>query len=211
MLLNPSKQQSQPHQTEKNDVSKLIETHQWRKVQMRVFLHKKEMSNNQNALRLACYHDAPVQVMKCLYNANPHAISVKDFKGNYPLHLACTQGCSPSVVKYFLKKYPQAAMETNIHDRSPFLLACKSYLWHHRYSQQKWHVANKDLLDVLQILSMAVPRSILTKEDCSAMTPLDYVSETKAMPIVFEYVDYLIDSEIHESKYSYHNCQAKAA
>ena len=202
MVLNKNKQHSG-----KDDILKLIELHRWRKVQIHVLMHKKDMSKDRKALKFACYHHPPLQVIKCLFHANPEAISVKDSKGNYPLHIACKCGSSPSVIKYLLKKYPQAAMKTDIYDRNPFLIACKSYLWHHEYSQQKWEKANRDLLDVLQILSMAIPRSLITNEDCDEMTPQDYTNKTRAMPVVCKYVDFLISIE-NESNHNHSNTPA---
>ena len=168
-----------------------IESNQWCKVQMYAFIHKKDISKHPAVMHYACFHHPSLQVIKSLYNAYPKAISEKDDKGNLPLHTACTRGCSPSVIKFLLKKYPQAALKTEMNDRNTFLLACRSYLWNHKYSQQKWNIANKDLLEVLQILSTALPGSYIIKEDSDEMTPLDYLYETKAIPSVVRFVLHL--------------------
>lgn len=184
----------------KCNVHELISLQQWRKLKAHLFLHKRSASENKHtcsddtreslthtALHHACHFHPPLGVIKCLYHADPRAVSQKDCRGNFPLHVACTRGCSPAVIEYLLEKYPQAAMSSDMNSRNPFLLACKSYLWNHKYSQQKWKLANQELLDVLQLLNVAAPKSF-TSEDCDGMAPIDYIIDTKATQIVNKYV-----------------------
>lgn len=191
----------------KSHIFKLISSHQWSKLQIFVLLHRTRISklhdlcsddtchdkSRQNALQYALYNRPPLQAIKCLYSVDPRALHEKDCQGNYPLHIACARGCSPAVIKFLLKKYPQAALKTEMNDRTPFLLACKSYLWNNQYSQEKWNIANRDLLEVLHSLTVVSgPTSMTLDEDCDGKSPLDYLLETDAREMVSRYVYQLI-------------------
>ena len=189
----------------KIDVFKLISLRQWRKVEIYALLLKTNVSKNtqipsdddsstvstHNVLQHACYFHPPLRVIKCLYKVDPKTISEKDCEGNYPLHTACTRGCSPKVIQYLFEKYPEAAKKINMDDRNPFLLACKSYLWNNLFTPQKWNVANTDLLKVLQTLSVSSPK-VFTSRDCDGMTPADYIIEIEANSAVSNYVFELV-------------------
>ena len=124
-------------------------------------------------MQYACRYHPPLDVVKCILRADPTAISDQEYGGKQALHIACEQGCSPTVIKYLLKKYPKAAEKLDKDERSPFLLACKSYLLKSNKSSIN---ATKDLLEVLKMLSAVAPVSLM-REDCYGMSGLEFLLE----------------------------------
>ena len=174
------------------DIFKLISLQKWDKLKTTIskkrynksMLHNvHEQSENKSrltALQFICNFHPPLDVIQCLYNVYPEAIFEKDCNGNYALHKACMHGCSPDVVIYLVEKYPQAATKTNKKDRSPFLLACKSYLStrvpRSNTLKRVERMINMELLSVLKILVSAAPQ-FCTRKDCYGLSPLDYATE----------------------------------
>lgn len=183
---------------------------QWRKLKICIVINKEIISISQvhagsgnssyNALQYACHYHPPIDVINCLYNADHKAISEINNEGQYALHIACAQGCSPIIIKYLLEKYPPAAEKTDLMGQTPFLLACKSYL---RKNQQSRKVANKELLEVLQVLSAIASISFL--EDNNDKAPIEYLFEAEADELVTRYVN-LVTSNLRQSMtHSNHN------
>lgn len=175
------------------DVFDIIKSQKWHKLKAYVFFNKSLISehqvrsttsNSRNPLQYTCQFHPPLDVIKCIYNAHPKAISDKDCIGHCALHIACANGCSSQVIKYLLKKYPDAVNQTDINNRNPFLLACRSYLWR---SKLTWDTANKELLSLLFTMYRIAPVSSIIA-DCDEMTPLDYIHEREAKENVITYV-----------------------
>lgn len=106
-------------------------------------------------------------------------------QGCYPLHIACSNGCKPTVIQFLIKKYPQAIWETVVNNRTPMFHACKNYVLKSKKVCKT--IANRHLHKVLEILGSLAPMSFMTKDKCEK-TPLDYVIETEAHPIVVDHV-----------------------
>lgn len=137
------------------------------------------------ALQYACLFNPPIDVVRCLYYADPQAIRHKDCQGNYPLHSACSNGCSPEVIQFLVSASPQAAGNMNKEDRNPALLACQKYL--SSFNQKNKGVGNKKLLQILQILCAVAPMSFL-HEDLDGLSHLDFLLEQEADLSVIRYV-----------------------
>ena len=183
------------------DVFKIVSTRQWCRLNTYVLKNKDLVSiyrgvcshtcnSSHTTLQYACNYHPPQSAIKWIYNADPKAIRRRDCKGSFTLHIACAQGCSPSVIKYLLEKYPQAAEKTDKKDRTPFLLACKSYI---RKSMNTSLIANNELLEVLHMLSVAAPMSFI-REDCYRKAPLDYALEANVDMSVIQYVQIISSS-----------------
>jgi len=174
------------------DIFQLISLQKWDKLKTTISKKRYNESmlynvyqNSENrsrltALQFVCYFHPPLDVIKCLYSVYPEAIREKDCNGNYTLHTACMYGCSPDVVRYLVEQYPQAATKTNKKDRSPFLLACKSYLSSPipkaNSLKRVQRVFNMELLNVLETLASVAPQ-FCTRKDYYGLSPLDYAME----------------------------------
>ena len=177
------------------NVFKLISSKNWRKLKVHIFINKDAVSvyrgtctqtcnSTHNALQYACYYHPPLDVIKCLYHADPKAIRGKECKGKYALHIACEQACSPAVIRYLLKKYPKAADQVDEDGRSPFLLTCMRFLLKSNKSSK---AATRELLEVLQILSASAPISLIG-EDCNGMSALDFLLEEEVDIFIIKFV-----------------------
>lgn len=65
-----------------------------------------------------------LQGVRSSYEAFPEAIGHVDKRLGTPLHYACYNGESVSVVEFLLDRYPEAARVTNRHHQSPLHMAC---------------------------------------------------------------------------------------
>ena len=65
-------------------------------------------------------------VLTLLVEANPKCVTVSDRRGNYPLHVAVSQGFSIDVVKKLYSMYPKALQMKNFHSETPLDIAQRS-------------------------------------------------------------------------------------
>lgn len=144
-------------------------------------------------LQYACHYRPPLDVIECLFRADPNAIYDRDSKGRYTLHIACEQGCCPTVIKYILEKCPQAAEKLDKEGRSPFFLACKSYL---SKRKKKAKIALDYFLEVSEILCVAAPMSII-KEDRYGMSGLELLLEEEVDMYIIRFVQ-IISANIRQ-------------
>lgn len=180
------------------DVLKLISSRKWRKLQALIFFRKSTLSRKydtspatscspRSALHHACKFQAPLYIIKALHQTYPQAVYDKDCKRNFPLHIACANGCSPSVIKYLIELNHSAAGKTDVKHRNPFLLACKSYVLN---SREKEGVANEQLFEVMQLLFDVAPMCPIER-DSYGKGPLDYVIERESGLLPVKYVQWL--------------------
>lgn len=131
---------------------------------------KSGCNSNHTVLHYLCQFRPPLSVVKSIYKSHSKAIFQKDCKGRYPLHIACKHGCTPDVVNYLLEKYPQAARECDLKQRSPLILAYRSYVFECGLA---FCFANRNLTEVGQALISAAP-DMVTAEDNKGQTALEY-------------------------------------
>jgi ankyrin repeat protein len=77
-------------------------------------------------LHIACWGNPPVEVVRALLRACPHAATDKDILGNTPLHVATGHpNTDPAVVREILSVCPTAASITNKEGLMPLHMACR--------------------------------------------------------------------------------------
>lgn len=174
----------------------------WQRLKTHVCLHKSAVrqcssgcsptcKSKHSILHYACQFRPPLSVIKCLYKAYPQSIYDKDCKDRYALHIACKHGCSPDVIKFLLQKNSHAAGKWDIKERTPFLLAFKSYV---SRNEKRFSDANKDLIVVANELNLAAPRVVL-KEDILGKTALEYAIEKE---LHYTSIVYVQDQDLYE-------------
>eukprot|EP00592_Proboscia_alata_P005313 CAMPEP_0194368820 /NCGR_PEP_ID=MMETSP0174-20130528/17049_1 /TAXON_ID=216777 /ORGANISM="Proboscia alata, Strain PI-D3" /LENGTH=542 /DNA_ID=CAMNT_0039145373 /DNA_START=111 /DNA_END=1739 /DNA_ORIENTATION=- len=67
-------------------------------------------------LSLAIQHNASIEVLFMLLNANRQATQIADKHHNVPLHIACMKGCNLTVIRALLEEYPATVHRRNFHD-----------------------------------------------------------------------------------------------
>ena len=72
------------------------------------------------ALHIACYRDAPLDVIEALHVANPEAVKTKDMYGWLPLHIAMYHGMADRVLDKLKSLYPEALSQDNESQREKF-------------------------------------------------------------------------------------------
>jgi len=180
------------------DVIKIISSRKWRILQAYMCFRKSSVSRvvvtghessceGQTTLHYACKFQAPLYIVKALYQALPQAVHHIDGRKNYPLHIACAYGCSPSVIKFLIDQNQVAAGKMDEKHRNPFLLACKSYVLK---SRERSRVANEQLFEVMQLLFDVAPMCPIER-DSYGKTPLDYVIERESGLLPVKYAQWL--------------------
>jgi hypothetical protein len=77
-------------------------------------------------LHEACRHQAPIDTIEVLVDANEDAVRAKGHSGYLPLHYACSSGASERVVELLLSIYPDAVQVADDHSHTlPIHLASK--------------------------------------------------------------------------------------
>jgi len=86
----------------------------------------KSTSAGNLVLHETCKHDAPINVIEALIEANRSAITTKGHSGYLPYHCACANGASIELVRYLYSLYPDAVKQVEDEENSlPLHLACK--------------------------------------------------------------------------------------
>jgi hypothetical protein len=77
-------------------------------------------------LHEACRHQAPIDTIESLVDANEAAVRTKGHSGYLPLHYVCSAGASERVVEFLLSIYPDAVHVADEHSHTlPIHLASK--------------------------------------------------------------------------------------
>ena len=148
--------------------------------------YSSKCNNNQNFLIFACKFNPPFDTVEFLVKLNPQTVYEKDSKGRYALHTACIYGCDYEIIQFLLKSNPDALREIDIDCRSPYLLACRSYV-----KNSKWSSASKDLLKVLKLFDKS-NTIIHALEDKHGVTPLEYAIREELSMNVISYIQQII-------------------
>ena len=114
---------------------------------------------------------------------DPAVALMKDIDNRSALHIACKYGCSPKVIKYLLHLNPIATKEVDIKNRSPIILAFKSYA---KNRGRRPVSANEELYQVA-VLLMSV-ETYVHAEDCNGMSAFDYAIESNLGPALLHLV-----------------------
>jgi ankyrin repeat protein len=78
--------------------------------------------NGDLPLHLACWKNAPLDVIKWLVAKWPDAVKEKDNDGDLPLHAACLENVALDMDQWLAKTCPDAVKEKNNNGSTP--LAC---------------------------------------------------------------------------------------
>jgi len=135
-------------------------------------------------LHSACFHNAPVALIKLLYNAFPRAVQARNSRftqGDLPLHLSCNCKAPLEVIKYLYDLYPEGIKMGGKYDVLPLVFACRSnapietvQFLLSKYPQAaasvdgdetsplSWACAN-GAFDVIRLLLKACPDAVRTK------------------------------------------------
>ena len=148
--------------------------------------------DDQNILLFACKFNPPFDIVKFLVKLNPQATHEKDYKGRYALHIACKYGCDYKIIQFLLKSNPGAVKKIDIDCRSPYLLACRSYV-----KKSRWSSATNDLLKILKDFDR-LDASIHALEDKDGVTPLEYAVEEELSMKVITYIQQKIQDRRNE-------------
>jgi hypothetical protein len=89
-------------------------------------LIQKDGTDGSGSLGIALSTKCPLEVVNLLVQANPNCARVADRRGNYPLHIAVSQGLSLSIVRRIFAVYPKAQEMRNFHSNTPLDIAQRS-------------------------------------------------------------------------------------
>lgn len=80
-------------------------------------------------LHSACFHNAPITLIKLLINAFPHAVHARNSRfthGDLPLHLSCNCNAPLEVIRYLYDLYPKGIKKGGKYNVLPLVFACRS-------------------------------------------------------------------------------------
>jgi hypothetical protein len=89
-------------------------------------LTQKDGSNGAGSLGIALAAKCNLDMLNLLIQANPSCALVADRRGNYPLHVAVSQGLSLDIVRRIYMGYPKAQEMRNFHSDTPLDIAQRS-------------------------------------------------------------------------------------
>ena len=89
-------------------------------------LIQKDGTDGSGSLGIALSIKCPLEVVNLLVQANPNCARVADRRGNYPLHIAVSQGLSLAIVRRIVALYPKAQEMRNFHSNTPLDIAQRS-------------------------------------------------------------------------------------
>jgi hypothetical protein len=89
-------------------------------------LTQKDGTNGSGSLGIALAAKCNLEMINLLIQANPNCALVADRRGNYPLHVAVSQGLSLDIVKRIHYGYPKAQEMRNFHSDTPLDIAQRS-------------------------------------------------------------------------------------
>lgn len=111
-------------QDELNKLCRLITYGHWQSAINRCKKHPKEAmvkdADGCCALHIACYKDAPVDVIEALHKVFPEAVRTQDEYGWLPIHIAMYHGTTDRVIRYLEKLYPDSLSEQCQSQREKF-------------------------------------------------------------------------------------------
>lgn len=89
-------------------------------------LTQKDGTTGSGSLGIALAAKCNLDVVNLLIQANPHCVQVADRRGNYPLHVAVSQGMALEIVRRVYLGYPKAQEMRNFHSDTPLDIAQRS-------------------------------------------------------------------------------------
>jgi hypothetical protein len=87
---------------------------------------RKDGTDGSGSLGIALSAKCNIDVVNLLIRANSECVKVADRRGNYPLHVAVSQGLSLDIVKRVYLGYPKAQEMRNFHSNTPLDIAQRS-------------------------------------------------------------------------------------
>lgn len=169
------------------DIFEFISSRKWKKLKELLKLILKRIgsltikmegcayNSKTRALHYACQYQAPLVVIKLLFDVDPLAIFEEDDKKRYPLHIACTHGCNPEAIMYLLNKNPHVA-ENDVRYRLPLLLAIKSHLFK---GDHFWERENNNLIEELQVYFGGIDSGESKYEESGRLKAFEYAIDRK--------------------------------
>ena len=124
----------------------------------------------------ACRMNAPLLTIVRLSAMYPMNLNTADDDGRYPLHLAVASGCTPDVIRFFVRNNPSSAEVQDKFGKTPLHYAGECYAENfirNRLGFPDFNEVHSNTFLVVEMLVDVAPQST-NLEDEDEMNPIEY-------------------------------------
>ena len=124
----------------------------------------------------ACRMNAPLLTIVRLSAIYPMNLNTADDDGRYPLHLAVASGCTPDVIRFFVRNNPSSAEVQDKFGKTPLHYAGQFYAENfirNRLGFPDFNEVHSNTFLVVEMLVDVAPQST-NLEDEDEMNPIEY-------------------------------------
>ena len=125
-----------------------------------------------SVLHCACRSNAPLFVVKRIYNQSKNQLNEPDCKKRLPLQVAIEHEAPLNVIAFLLKKNKLAAETVDDELNTPMHTALLGYRRRIGYDERYFHKFNYYLGRVISLLTKAVP-SLLNRKNKDGLVPME--------------------------------------